>query len=82
MYNEELLDEGFSKVGVPIDDEQIKECASGIEEKIRSAKSRKEAKMIVHDSYRCFEKCESEMIPLLLKRYVKNLYEDCWGESR
>jgi len=80
MDNVKLLDKRYSKARTPIDNELIKECFSGIEERIHSANSRKEAKMIVYDSCRCFELCESEIIPLFFKKNVKNLYEKYWGD--
>ncbi len=43
--------------------------------RIQSAKSRIEAMSIVSDTHRCFMKCESEIIPLFLNRYVERLFE-------
>jgi hypothetical protein len=78
MDNEELLDGRCSKAGITNDSELIKECTGGIEKRIRSAKSRKEAKLIVSDAYRCLIRCESEVIPLFLVRYVTKLFEKYW----
>ena len=82
MDNEELLDERYSAAEIVNDNELIKECTGSIEERIQSARSLNEAKLIVSDAYRCFMKCDSEIIPLFLIRYVTKLFEKYWGERK
>jgi hypothetical protein len=82
MDNEELLDKRYSAAGIVNDNELIKECTGNIEERIQSARSLREAKLIVSDAFRCFMKCDSEIIPLFLVRYVTKLFEKYWSDRK
>ncbi len=80
MDREELNDKGYFAARSPRDDELIEKYCLGIEERIRAAKDRNDAKQIAGDACRGFEQqCESEIIPLFLTRHVRELFEKYWG---
>ena len=81
MNEEAYLEERYTAVLSPLDEELIEKYCSGMEEKIRLARHRKEAELIVHDACREFENlCENDALVTFLKRHVFNVFQEFWGE--
>lgn len=82
MDEEISLEERYSKAKCSLLDELIEKYFVGIEERIRSATNREEAKLLADNACRGFERqCESEIIPLFFKRYVNGLFEKYWEKQ-
>ncbi|NIV10818.1 MAG: hypothetical protein GWN62_05875 [Aliifodinibius sp.] len=82
MEDEELFNERYSAARSPLDEQLIQKYCTGLEDKIRFAKSRQEAHEITQDACREFERqCDSEIIPQFLIRHVNNLFEKYWGDE-
>ncbi len=82
MDEEISLEERYPTTQCSLLDELIEKYFVGIEERIRSANTQEEAKLVVDNACQGFEReCQSEFIPLFFKRYVNELFEKYWSEK-
>lgn len=80
MDEEISLEERYSKAKCSLLDELIEKYFVGIEERIRSANTQEEAKLLADNACQGFEReCQSEIIPLFFKRYLNGLFEKYRG---
>lgn len=82
MDEEISLEERYPTNNCSLLDELIEKYFVGIEERIRSANTQKEANLVVDNACQGFEReCQSEFIPLFFKRYVNGIFEKYWGKQ-
>ncbi len=82
MKEELLPNEQYFSTTLPYFDELLNRYCVGIKEKICSAHSRKEAELIVQNTYNQFShSCVSEIVTDFLTHYFKNLLQECWENA-
>ena len=82
MYLESITDQQFLDLGQQRQVEILAEHCAGIEEKIRSAESRKEAENIADITCgKLKEVCFSKLVQGALTRRTQDLVEEYWGST-
>jgi len=82
MYLESMTDQQFNDLGERRQIEIIADHCGGIEEKIRSAHSRKEAEMIAGETCGRFqESCFSALVQRALVERTNKIIELHWGKG-
>gem|GEM_PF-5996004 len=81
--NEELLtNDQYYSAKPPYFEGLLSRYCSGIEMKICTAHSRREAELIVKNTCEHFsQSCLSEIIPDFLTHYFKDLIRECWKNA-